>query len=223
MKVLFQAILIVLIVSFAPFLASESACASQVTGQSSADKCAQVCTCKPNTPMPNGWNGTVTEVGWYHGYNPRTLLHWPMPDLPPGAQVIEAKVELYCTKVWEQIEGQVAFAPLMASWNPNTVTYNTRPGMDTSKAVISDWPATGQLLQVDITSLARLWYAGTLPNYGIEAYAASSFYSGWVDFASPGYSTASRRPKLTVVATPEPSSVLLFGLAAFALLRRRRS
>jgi hypothetical protein len=218
MKAHFKLILIVLTVSFAAFSAGQNACASQI--QVIADKCAQICVCHPTTPMPDGWNGEGTSVGWWEGCNPRSLLHWPIPDLPQGTQITEAKIELYCKDSWGQVQGQVAFAPITDFWNPNTVTWNTQPGIDSSEEITSGWPNVGQFLQVDITSIARLWCEGTLPNNGIEAYAAAAYYHGGVDFATlgfipPGY------PKLIISTVPEPSSALLFGLAGLILRRRR--
>ncbi len=221
MKVQFQTILIVLTVSFVAFSSGQSAYASQITEQLVADKCAQICDCGPISPMPNGWDGYSSDVGWWYGCSPCTLLHWSIPDLPEGTQVTEAKIELYCSGSWGQVQGQLAFAPITASWNPNTVTWNTRPAVDSSNEITTGWPNAGQFLQLDITSIVRLWCEGTLPNNGIEAYAAASYWYGGIGFASPGYSDASCRPKLTIVATPEPSSALLFGLAGTALLRRR--
>jgi hypothetical protein len=215
MKIYFKTILIVLIVSFAAFSAGQSAHAEQLV----ADKCAQICVCEPTTPMPNGWDGHGSSVGWWEGCNPRTLLHWSIPDLPEGAQVAEAKIELYCLDSWGQVQGQLAFAPITDSWTPDTVTWNTRPGIDSSREITTEWPNVGQFLQLDITSLVRLWYEGTLPNNGIEAYAAASYWHGGIDFASPGY-IKPYRPKLTILATPEPSSALLLGLAGIGLLRR---
>lgn len=180
----------------------QSAYTSQSTEQLIADKCAQICDCAPNSPMPNGWDGYSSSVGWWKGCSPYTLLHWTIPDLPEGDQITEAKIELYCPSSWGQVQGQLAFAPVTASWDPNTVTWNTQPGVDLSKEIATGWPSVGQFLQLDITSIVRLWCEGTLPNNGIEAYAKTTYYHGGVDFASPGYGNASYRPKLTITVTP---------------------
>jgi hypothetical protein len=96
----------------------------------------------------------------------RGLLAFDLTSLPPGATIAEASLELYLGFATELPETQIAVRPVLEDWVESEVTWDTAPEAGpqaTSAAVGSE----NRYYTWDITPLARDWYSGAAPNYGV--------------------------------------------------------
>ncbi len=76
-------------------------------------------------------------------------------------------------------------------------------------------------LTFNVTECVRSWYNITNPNYGFAlSHYNSSETDSWLSYSSKYLSDSSLRPKLII--TPEPATILMFGLGVLALRRKTR-
>lgn len=106
-----------------------------------------------------------------------SYLHFPVPELPPGTEIVEAYVELYHGGVMEDgkpDEQCLPVAPAVAPWEYDTITWNNQPntmflspGGAFRIAVETDaWSGTG-----NIAGHVQSLVTGALPNDGFAFFA----------------------------------------------------
>lgn len=151
-------------------------------------------------PDQNYVNGSILYVGgWRDSYY--SLLKIPT-ELVPG-YVTAGNLEQMNLKMlwWGQnpsgsTRTQTAYLrKINSSWDPSTVTWNTRPSIDSgniiafSKTLPSpgfyNWNPVTPLAweSFGITGWARGWLSGSYPNHGL-AWLPSNTGGVWIDFAS---------------------------------------
>ena len=81
-----------------------------------------------------------------------------------GAEIEKATLKLPVSKVFAQ--GPASIFAIFEPWSENTVTYDTNPAWASvpEAEVFITSPGT---YEIDLTSLARRWASGALPNHGI--------------------------------------------------------
>ena len=81
-----------------------------------------------------------------------------------GAEIEKATLKLPVSRVFEQ--GPASIFAIFQPWSENTVTYETNPAWASvpEGEVFVTSPGT---YEIDLTSLARRWASGALPNHGI--------------------------------------------------------
>jgi len=148
-------------------------------------------------PTTNYGTSPVLAVG----PTSETFIVFNLASLPPGATVQKATLVLFVDSV--TAAGKFYVFPADGSWGELTLTYDNRPGHDTSpEEVVNITAATLQrYVMADVTSVVQQWVAGTLPNYGFKLMPASD---GSFGFDSKENTLTSHQPQLIVeLAGPE--------------------
>jgi YD repeat-containing protein len=126
------------------------------------------------------------------------LIQFPEVNtlLPKDSMIVRAQLELYADSGTNGLPMEVHHNT--SSWNDETVTWNTAPGMDshvwsTPTANVTSWT------RFFISELVRAWHRGTQPNHGVRILSTGS-----ADQQVPFYSSHATRdqPKLWVRYVP---------------------
>ena len=165
-----------------------------------------------------------------HSYKPirRTLIKFPLDNIPSGAAVIAANCSLYCYDVYEYGTGYPATINLhkivndweegnlvgfegAVSWNERKETIDwTQAGGDYASAITAvvtkDENDENEWYDWDVTVLVSDWVSGSASNYGmllkLEDEQSTTVYQNF-KFRSSEYTTVGYRPKLTVTYTTD--------------------
>lgn len=150
------------------------------------------------------------------GYNRRAFLRFDLASLPPG-NIGSATLALMPTSV--AIPGVHAIANASDnSWSETALTWNNQPGHD---APIATWtPPTNAPVNVPVDSAvaAALQNGSNVVSFCIYADTATS--NGYVEYGARENATANYRPKLQLLYTHSPPTVLLTSPAEDTLINR---
>lgn len=165
------------------------------------------------------------DVGASGSSVPRPILTFDVSSIPASATIVSATLSLF----WYHPAGAtrtnstvVQIFRAASSWNASYVCWNNRASGTAWTNAGGDWKDSAGTSQGtvpydsvtfpaatvpdnafhdwDITDLVQDWVDGTLTNYGIII-KANVESSNYIAFYSKDWSTASQRPKLTVVYT----------------------
>ena len=178
--------------------------ADTVTVALRSDKDAFICGCQPNVTNPGG---PLTSL--FQGqYNPsgtvchaRAPMHWNLANIPNGATILFANVQLSCNMIYGTLTGQMAFFRLTQDWDGTTVTHNTAPQYTTSASIIMNWPtSTSQKILIDVKAFVQFWQAQRDSNFGILGHSVNTTgtSSGAIGYYSSHYTDSTQRPTLTI-------------------------
>ena len=167
-----------------------------------------------------GANGGF-QVGLAYGGNSRALMRWDLSDLPIGAQVQEARLELYAflrSHVDRRID--ISIFKMLRSWVESSATWNlsdgsvpwgaagcTAPGADHGVAAVT----TTSIMPTDpvpgwhtwyITSLVQDWVDDPGGNHGMLL--ASVGTNARCDFFTSEAGSVVFRPRLVIQYSPTP-------------------
>jgi hypothetical protein len=167
-----------------------------------------ICTCNPNKPNPSGAGNLYFQGKWkqdlvnkdvdYRNCDERFLIQWDLSALPKGIEIIEAKMELYCTDFKGDKQGQLVYEPITEPWNAD-IGYGKKPGTQVEDRVLTDWPKEKQYHVVDITNFIEKWSIDKIPNYGLMGYSINTETTNSAVFCSSIYPDKAFQPKLTVI------------------------
>ncbi len=156
---------------------------------------------------------------WTYGGVPaetRGLLKFNLTDIPVGATVVSAKLNLYANlNSHNGYNGQPMYGTSNASyikmvtspWKPDSVTWNTEPTSTDANQVslAQSTSVTQNYLNLDISTFVQSWLNNPSTNYGIELQMLNPVYYSSLIFCSPAFPDSTRWPKLDVcyqVAAP---------------------
>ena len=170
------------------------------------------------------------RAGWYYGREYTSLVQFPTWTPGPGEALVSAELVMHFEGSEGEDAGPLALTvwahSLDAAWNENTVTINTIPATRTSLAYGLAWFGYGETANWksfgdgDATAAVQEWI-DTGENFGMLL-EGQYIHDGYHTIKMFGSSEAvGFEPRLTITYTPEPLSLVLLGLGALGLGRRR--
>jgi hypothetical protein len=169
---------------------------------------------------------TLRVGGWFDWYF--SLLQFDLSDMPPQAK--SATLSLYHYSTNDAPATKMYLRYNVESWNwkvegtgpdRERLWWDDRPWTESALDDLLPAPQLNTWYNIDVTSLYNKWQNGTLPNYGITLWPQNNSRS-FDFFYSSRYSDAEFRPKLTVVAVPEPGIGFSILLVSGLLMTRKR-
>lgn len=158
---------------------------------------AYICCCKPDSTNPNGGENFLYQ-GQYGTCFDRTLIQWELSDIPAGATITDAEIQLYCEAFYGSQSGEPVYYLIEESWDEQTVTFNTQPNYSSVIMEIGYWPEVLEWCIVDITEFVVAWFSGSEENFGIYCHSQNTTGTCVPGFYSSNYSNVDLRPKLVV-------------------------
>jgi hypothetical protein len=142
--------------------------------------------------------------------------------LPSGTTVASAELHIYHHSHFGTASSEGVYSG-GDSWTESAITWSNQPSFsDTASTTFT--PTTYDWYILDVTSLAKEAYEGD-GALTVVLRSENESASYWAGFRSKEYSSGSYKAYLTVTATPEPASIVLFGAGLGGLawcLRRRK-
>jgi len=167
-----------------------------------------ICTCKPNTCNPNGGGmiffqgkyieDRVTPDANYKNCDERFLIQWDLSELPDGINIVEAKMELFCSHFSGDKQGQLVYEYITEPWKAD-IGYAKKPTTSIDGRVLTDWPKAEQFHIVDITNFIKNWHYKKIPNYGLMGYSINTETTNSAIFCSSMFPDKALCPKLIIV------------------------
>ncbi|MCD6459414.1 DNRLRE domain-containing protein [bacterium] len=175
------------------------------------------------SPNNNYGSGLSMDAGNINSFYP--LIEFDISVLPEDVIIYNAVLELYVRAV-NSVHYPMSAYKIVSPWDEMTVTWNNKPSLDMSAGVLNSGgiPAQYTWAEWDITDFVNEWHSGISPNYGVGVVSMTNYSQAYL-FWTSDYSTDTLRPKLTITydaqAVPEPTTLLLVGLALFSFVHRR--
>lgn len=158
----------------------------------SSDKDTYVSCGNPNQSCPeqtwtHGTRDQLVTAEWDLGIK-KSYIHFTPPTLPPGAEILEAYVELYHSGKNEDGNTDDLTLPVdlaAAPWSPHTLTYGNQPnqqliGSITQLELASQaWSST-----TNIAGYVMGWHANPSSNTGLVVYWYSQYQNAEKGFYS---------------------------------------
>jgi hypothetical protein len=128
-----------------------------------------------------GKHGTIVAAHWELARK-QVYLHFTIPNLPPGTEIIDAYIEVFHPGKNEDGKRDDIDMPLMraqAPWSPMTLTWRNQPNVDplAQESYIrlrsQAWSGSP-----DVASLVRPWFERPADNYGMMLYWRNSLGLG---------------------------------------------
>ena len=147
-------------------------------------------------------------VSWGAG---RTLIKIDPTAIPRDATQIKLKLYMTGLDVRVGYDAKIDLYKITQDWNEQTVTWDTKPTFDNSRAYSSliinhDAPLTWY--EWDITSLVKEWQAGTSANYGFLLYDRPDYSGGGLRmFHSSDSTDTAKRPYIEYIGGNLPNEL----------------
>jgi len=174
------------------------------------------------------WNFGVAPdlfVGYWSPWWTRAVLRWQTLPLPSNATLVSAHLDLYMHTADTPDPMNISIHRMTAGWTEFGSTWNDYDGSnpwnasggggDFDPVVIDTVPgittAPGWYTW-NITSIARDWWTGTIPNYGLLVRQMNDDLTvslGWKEFYSSDAPNASLTPRLLLTYTTPSSTGIL--------------
>jgi hypothetical protein len=164
----------------------------------------------------------------------RSLIQFDLSSLTvPANGITFATLELFCAAVTpfndtatppQPIPGTglgiVSLHEVTSAWGETSVTWATFPTFSLAAASSQLVDTAGRWYSFDVSDIVRDWATGATPNLGLAIQMDSP--DGQVTLQGAGSFAAGQAPRLTVVPEPGSAMLVLAGVGACMLRRRRR-
>jgi hypothetical protein len=159
-------------------------------------------------PTTKYGNDTGLLIGDFDG-RLESFVRWDLSSIPAGSTIDEASIRLETGIV----EGSFAFAINMftvsGSWSEGSLTWNNRPGVNSSSLVVAQPPGGGgdivRFEDNSITNWVQAIVDGQTPNNGVS-FSVVSLPDNYIIFKSRSYT--GDEPRLIIDYTPPPQPEL---------------
>lgn len=161
-------------------VASDSVCLWLAADKDAFVSCGRTASCEEGD-QNFGRHGTLVAAHWELGRK-QTYMHFTIPTLPPGTEIIDAYIELYHSGRNEDGKRDDIDIPMMraaAPWSPMTITWRNQPNTDPLTQVSyirlrsQAWSGSPNVI-----SLVRPWFERPADNYGMLLYWRSNLGLG---------------------------------------------
>ena len=102
--------------------------------------------------------------------NDSALLRFDVADLLPSgvtaAQVNRARLIVYCDAV--KTAGTFDVYLVTSAWGENSVTYNSRPTINSSPTTVATATGAGSYIEINVTSAVEAWITNPATNFGLK-------------------------------------------------------
>jgi hypothetical protein len=183
-------------------------------------------------PGPEGKDTTITDM--YPGTNfgdainldmgsfvgeYRILIEWNIAEIPDGATVTNAVMELYPYASGGTETGEPRFYLVTEPWDEGLVAWDSQPAYDPGAYVAGEWTPVGNWLSLNLTGFVTGWHTGEYSNCGVIGIGSATGYV--MSYWSSDYpDVPAQRPKLTVEFTPGDAAVAPSSLGAVKAVYR---
>jgi hypothetical protein len=154
------------------------------------------------SPGTNYGSAEWLAVGRDQYYFRRTLMHFDLSDIPVGAQIHGADLQLYLEDPAGSPPYDVNLHNLDGSWDEGTATWRNQPAPSVFYGT-AEQDATVGYKTWDATAMVRDWVNGTYPNHGLVLSAQSPTVFGMY-FRSR--ESLAHRPRLVVDCSLPPDT-----------------
>jgi hypothetical protein len=150
-----------------------------------------------SAPNSNYGSNNIAQV-YYNGNRGRTLVKFTLPAVPAFCTLTAASVSLYTSSGLVSTAGSRTFRLYRAasSWTEGGSTWNTQPSTTGTPATATPNETTNAATTWNVLSIVQADYAGTNNGWLIRDSTELSAYQH--EFYSSEYTTASKRPQLTL-------------------------
>lgn len=135
----------------------------------------------------------------------RSLLKFDLSALPEGAEIISAKLSLFCNTMsgHHQLhagENASYLLRITEPWDQYQVTWNTQPGITMEDAVMlpKTTSMTQDLIDIDVTEFIRYFKENPQDNHGMMLKLVEEVQLSAMVFSSSNHSDPSKRPLLII-------------------------
>jgi hypothetical protein len=102
--------------------------------------------------------------------NDSALVRFDVADLLPSgvtaAQVNRARLIVYCDAV--KTAGTFDAYLVTSSWGENSVTYNSRPTINSSPTAVATAAGAGSYIEINVTTAVQSWITNPATNFGLK-------------------------------------------------------
>ena len=119
--------------------------------------------------LPDGSFWALPQLAISMNDTNRVLLFFQLPTLDPAAPINKAELVLDMKNSAMPIvyPFDLVVHVVTASWDENNTSWNNSPPLPASPSVTQQIGLPPAIVRIDVTDIARQWFAGTRTNYGL--------------------------------------------------------
>jgi hypothetical protein len=137
----------------------------------------------------------------------KSFIKFDLSQLPANATITDAQLSFYhnatSSSAGQAGTNSCELKKVTSTWDESTINWNNQPSTTSiGKVVIpTSTSATQDHTNINITTFAKDWYLNPNTNFGFEMDIINKTPLASMKFCSSDYSTASKRPKLSITYT----------------------
>ena len=131
----------------------------------------------------------------------RSYFQFDLNSLPDDAVILNAWLGVYYYYRITPVSTSIGAYLVTDEWSETNITWNNQPSFSkpSEYSNLVDASPTYSFLYWYIDDIARGWWDGSIPNYGVMLRAVSeSSYDSWKIFYSSDWTDTNQRPKLVI-------------------------